>query len=129
MTLSELGNALRKMGLDLNTQAGRDALDRILVGFGKSILQYKNNRCSSCWMKKNRGCSPNCELRDLPDDPLISAKAYLVAPNDVSLMSFIFEFVIPIYEQDTGNSGTIEKLRKEFAKRMKREFGNIGTEV
>ena len=129
MTLHELGDALRKIGLDLNTQAGRDILDRILIEFGKSILNSKTKTCESCWMKKNRGCSPNCELRDLPDDPLISAKAYLVAPNDVSLMSFIFEFVIPIYEQDTGNYGTIEKLRKEFAKRMKREFGNIGTEV
>lgn len=129
MTLSELGDALRLMGLDLNTPSGRDTLDRILVGFGTSILQGKSRRCSSCWMKKNRGCSSNCDMHDLPKDPLVVAKSYLVNPNDVNLMSFLLGFVIPIYEHDTGNSDTIGKLKREFAKRMKIEFGNTGTEL
>lgn len=129
MTLSELGNALRKIGLDIDTEQGKGILDRILVSFGENILKYKKKRCDSCWLKKNRGCSDTCELYDSFDDPLMMAKLYLVSPNDVNLMSFIFEFVIPIYEQDTGNTGTIESIKKEFAKRMKREFGNTGTRI
>lgn len=129
MTLHELGDALRKIGLDLDTQAGRDILDRILIEFGKSILQSKTKTCESCWMKKNIGCDSNCRLSGLPTDNLVAAKAYLINPNDINLMSFIFEFVIPIYEKDTGNSGTIETIKREFAKRMKKEFGNTGTVV
>lgn len=129
MTLHELGDALRKIGLDLNTQSGRDILDRILIEFGKSILNSKTKTCESCWMKKNRGCDSNCRLNGLPTDNLVAAKAYLINPNDINLMSFIFEFVIPIYEKDTGNSGTIETIKREFAKRMKKEFGNSGTMV
>lgn len=129
MTLSELGNALRRIGLDIDTKQGKNILDRILILFGENILKYKKKRCEYCWLKKNKGCSDTCELYGSIDDPLMMAKLYLVSPNDVNLMSFIFEFVIPVYEQDTGNTGTIESIKKEFAKRMKREFGNTGTRI
>lgn len=121
MTLEELDEALVKLHLNLNSNAGQEARNRILERYGRTILDARSERCANCWQKEHGKCTPNCRLYMHTTDPVEVAKSYLSQPNDVNLFPFVCIYVIPLYEETTGETGTMEKLMKDFKRRWKAE--------
>ena len=69
MTLEELDNALKKLGLDIESDAGKNTRNAILGLYGRSILNSKKERCLHCWMKETNQCGKfPCEYIGIPDD-------------------------------------------------------------
>lgn len=122
MTFDELDEALRRLGLNLKCEAGQETKKRIIAEYGKHVLRANEERCSKCWYKANKKtCSLGCPVKSLPNDPYEAGFQTLSRSNDVNLMSFVVMFVFPIYEHDTGNTNTLEKLGEEFRKRWQKE--------
>ena len=123
MTLEELDEMLVQLKLNMDCEEGLAIKDKILRKFGAHILGSKTTRCNNCWYKEHKGCSSSCELYGLPSDPLEASKSYLARPNDVNMFSFFCLFVVPVYEDVTGEHGTMEKLYKLFSKMWTRKYG------
>lgn len=124
MTLEELDNALKKLGLDIESDAGKNTRNDILGLYGRSILNSKKERCLHCWMKETNQCGKfPCEYIGIPDDEVDVAVNYLSNRNDVNLFSFICMFVIPVYERTTGNENVMGKIEEAYRKQWLKEFG------
>ena len=124
MTLEELDNALKKLGLDIESDAGKNTRNAILGLYGRSILNSKNERCLHCWMKETNQCGKfPCEYIGIPDDEVDVAVKHLSNRNDVNLFSFICMFVIPVYERTTGNENVMDKIEEAYRKQWIKEFG------
>lgn len=123
MTLEELDNALTKVfGLDFSKEECRGVRDRVLARYGRHIQQSKGTICGRCWFKEKYGdCRRNCLYNSLPDNPVEVARRYLSTSNDVGVFPFLCLFVIPLYEEETGERDTMKKISSEFMKRWKRE--------
>lgn len=122
MTIEELDNALRKLGLDIDCQAGKDIRSRILAMHGQGVLESKIQKCANCWLKSNKGiCPDSCAYKDMPDDPAKASEAYLSRPNNVDMMPFIFLYVIPVYEETTGQKDTIKHIAEDYRKMQRRK--------
>jgi len=126
MTLEELDNGLTKwFGLDLSKEECRGVRDRILTLFGNHVLGFKRTACSRCWTRQNKGeCDPGCPYLPGTENPLEAGLGYLSRPNDVGVFPFFCMFVIPLYERETGDSGVMEMLEREFRRRWRREHGD-----
>ena len=125
MTLDELNTALTQLHLDLTNPADVEVRDKILALHGQSILNAKKQRCKDCWLKEHGKCNEGCRLYLDSDNPVEVSKAYLSKPNDISLFPFLYLYMIPIYEEVTGNKDTMKMLGKAFKKRWKQEKGSI----
>lgn len=126
MTLEELDDALKKLGLDIDSDEGKNTRNVILGLYGKSILNSKNERCLHCWMKETNQCGKYpCEYIDISNDAVDVAINYLSNRNDVNLFSFICMFVIPVYERTTGNTNMMKQIEDAYRKQWKKEFGEI----
>ena len=123
MTLSELDGALTKLKLDMSTPEGQKLRDKILALHGKSILGAKVQRCANCWLKEHGRCNEGCELFTVSDDPVEASKDYLSKPNDTRLFPFLFLYMIPVYEEASGQKDTVKKLWRAFKERWKQEKG------
>ena len=125
MTLEELDDALTKVfGLDFTKEECRGVRDRILTLHGNFLLNSRKTICAKCWLRENKGCSHSCQYYTESTDPIEVSKEYLTNRNDVSIFPFICMFVIPLYEKETGERGTIQKLSVEYRKRWKKEHGD-----
>lgn len=121
MTLDELDNALVKLHLDLTNPADLEVRDQILARHGQSILDTKKLRCKDCWRKEHGKCNEGCGLYLHSDNPIEVSKAYLSKNNDISLFPFLCLYMIPVYEEVTGNKDTMKQLGQEFKRRWKEE--------
>ena len=126
MTLQELDEALKKLGLDIQgNPVDMDARNLILVRYGNDILAGKKERCQNCWLKEHDKCGPRCPMYSkFNDNPLEAAKEYLSKPNNVQMFPFLCMYMIPVYEETTGNKGTMRELAKAFKEQWKKEHGN-----
>lgn len=70
-----------------------------------------------------------CEMNLLTNDPLKDAINSLSRYNDINLVSFICMYIIPVYEEDTGETGLMYRLASEFKKRWRKEFGEDKSDV
>ena len=59
-------------------------------------------------------------MHSLSEDPIEVSKAYLGRPNDIQLFPFLCQFMIPVYEEVTGESNTMRMLLDEFKRRWKK---------
>ena len=125
MTLSELDEALTKLHLDLENPADLEIRDKILARHGQSILDVKFKKCKDCWRKEHNLCNRGCGLYLDSEDPVEVSKMYLSRPNDINLFPFLYLYMIPVYEEITGNKDTMKQLGKQFKKRWKKENGSI----
>jgi hypothetical protein len=117
MTLEELDKALETVfALDFNDPACVGIRDRILESYGRSLLNSRDTMCSRCWIKGKKGCQKHCRY-NLPLEPIQAARQYLGSPNDVNVFPFLCMFVIPLYEKETGNTGTLAKLAKSIKRK------------
>lgn len=124
MTLEELDNALSKLGLDVNSESGKNSKNRVITRYGRYILESKKDMCLRCWFRENNKCSNDCFMYTISDNPYDAGVAYLTNKNNVDLFSFIIMFVIPQYEEDTGQSGTLDRLSDSFRRKYRKEFGS-----
>ncbi len=127
MTLDELDDVLRKMNLDLSVPQGQAIRDRILADYGKDMLKANSERCSRCWLKENNQCHDTCPVKTTSDNPLIAARDYLSKPNNVNLMSFVSLFVIPVYEEITGDKDFLNRLHKSYMAIWSKTYGKKRT--
>lgn len=125
MTLNELDQALAKLHLDLTNKADLEVRDKILARHGRSILDTKAKRCKNCWLREHGKCDRGCRLYLDSENPVEVSKAYLSNPNDISIFPFLYLYMIPVYEEVTGNKDTMKMLGKAFKKRWKQEKGSI----
>lgn len=125
MTLQELDEALTKLHLDLTRPCDMAVRNKIVANYGQYVLESKEERCSRCWIGSKRGCPPACELNTDSQDSFEVGKRVLERPNDINLMSFICLFVIPVYEETTGEHGFMNVLSDEFHKRWRKERGHL----
>ena len=88
-------------------------------------MNSKEDRCSKCWLKDNVGCSDRCEFKNMSSDQFEVGMNHISMRNDIDLMQFIFMFVIPVYEEVTGNKDTMKQIGKAFKRRWKAEKGSI----
>ena len=115
MTLEELDNALTRLHLDLKNPVDIEIRNKILARHGKDLLDSKKFRCENCWIKENKGkCNPSCQMYNIPKDPVEASKKYISEPNNIYLFSFLCIYVIPVYEEITGNKNTMEKMAIDF---------------
>ena len=126
MTLSELDEALKKLGLDIQgNPVDMDARNLILVRYGNDILAGKKERCQNCWLREHDKCGPRCPMYSkFNDNPLEAAKEYLNRPNNVQMFPFMCMYVIPVYEETTGNKDTMRELSRAFKEQWKKEHGS-----
>lgn len=126
MTLEELDKVLVEVfGFDFKYDECKQVRDVILKHHGQVVLETKEDRCSKCWIKDNRGCSDQCALKHMPTDPVEASKGILSHPNDISIFPFVCKYVIPVYEKVTGKKGIMEKLYQEY-KRLRKEYHDKG---
>lgn len=125
MTLNELDEALTKLHLDLTNKADLEVRDKILARHGQSILDTKAKRCKDCWLKEHGKCNRGCRLYLNSDNPIEVSKAYLSQPNDISIFPFLYLYMIPVYEEVTGQKDTMKQLGKAFKQRWKKEKGSV----
>lgn len=125
MTLNELDQALAKLHLDLTNKVDLEVRDKILARHGQSILDTKAKRCKNCWLREHGKCNRGCRLYLDSENPVEVSKAYLSNPNDISIFPFLYLYMIPVYEEVTGNKDTMKMLGKAFKKRWKQEKGSI----
>lgn len=127
MTLEELDEALKKLGLDIQgNQIGLNVRNRVLLRYGNDILAGKKERCQNCWLKEHDKCGPRCPMYSKFDDkPIEAAKEYLSKPNNVRVFPFMCMYVIPVYEEITGQRDTMKELAKIFREQWKKEYGNV----
>ena len=125
MTITELDEALAKLHLDLENPADMEIRDKILARHGQSILDVKDMKCKDCWRKEHGLCNSGCRLYLDSDNPVEVSKAYLSKPNDINLFPFLYLYMIPVYEEVTGNKDTIKQIGKAFKRRWKAEKGSI----
>ena len=123
MTLEGLDEALRVLNLDIDCEEGMAIRNRILRKFGAHLLENKEGVCQKCWMKDNMGCSNDCQMFDLPNDTLEAAIKYLNSNNDINRTAFVCMFVVPVYEEVSGKTGTMEELYKIFGRLWKKKYG------
>lgn len=123
MTADEMDDALRRLGLELDTEIGQKTRDRILLKYGEHLKNSKRDKCSKCWLKnvkKIQNCPSSCEFYGFDDGkPLEFAKRYLNRRNDIDLFQFVIRFVLPIYEEDTGNKDMMKLLYDDLRKKLK----------
>ena len=125
MTLDELDVALNKLGLDVKGNPKDAAIrDEILIRHGRDFLQSKSKRCKDCWLKEHGKCGPMCQMYTPLEDPLEVSKAILSKFNNIKLFPFLFLYMIPVYEEVTGNKDTVKKIAREFKRRWKTEKGD-----
>lgn len=125
MTLNELDEALTKLHLNLANKADLEVRDKILARHGKAILDTKARRCQDCWLKEHGKCDKRCRLYLNSDNPVEVSKAYLSQPNDISLFPFLYLYMIPVYEEVTGQKDVMKQLGRAFKQRWKQEKGSI----
>lgn len=125
MTLNELDQALAKLHLDLTNKADLEVRDQILARHGQSILDTKTKRCKNCWLREHGKCDRGCRLYLDSENPVEVSKAYLSNPNDISIFPFLYLYMVPVYEEVTGNKDTMKMLGNAFKKRWKQEKGSI----
>jgi hypothetical protein len=121
MTLEELDNALRQMFLDLESESGQRIRDMVLYRYGQNMIDAKEWQCANCWRKEHGKCSSQCHLHGMSSDPIKASKEYLSHTNDVKLFPFVCMYVIPVYEETTGEKDTMEKLMVEFKRKWAAE--------
>lgn len=127
MTLEEFDNALTQLHLDLQNPLDLEVRDRILSLHGQTILNSKKHRCSICWLKeKGRACNDGCQMYNIPNDPKEASLFYISHPNDINLFSFICMFLVPVYEEITGNRNTMEQIAKEFRRKWREKYKEEG---
>lgn len=129
MTIEELDNALGKMGLNLDSEGGQRTKNLILSNYGKYLITSYKSRCGHCWLKDNNRCTDDCPVKHLPDDPVKMAVDYLSTYNEVKLMPFIVMFVVPVYEQTTGETNFMEKFKREYQRMWKKTHKDNGTRL
>ncbi len=116
---------MTKLGLDIQgNPVDMDARNLILVRYGTDILAGKKERCQNCWLREHDKCGPRCPMYSFNDNPLEAAKEYLGRPNNVQMFPFMCMYVIPVYEETTGNKDTMRELAKAFKKQWKKEHGS-----
>ena len=76
-------------------------------------------------MKEHGKCDERCNLYSISNDPVEASKAYLSSPNDISLFPFLYLYMIPVYEEVTGERDTMKNLGKAFKQRWKQEKGSV----
>lgn len=59
----------------------------------------------------------------MPEDPIEVSKQYLSKPNDIELFPFICAYMVPVYEEITGETNTMRKLVEEFKRMWKKQYG------
>ena len=84
-------------------------------------MKSKDTICSRCWLKENGKCSQVCKYREVPTKPIEAARFYLENRNDVQIFPFMLKYAIPVYEDMTGRTGTIERLSKLFKRKWKKK--------
>lgn len=89
------------------------------------MKKSKEAICSRCWFKEQGKCNKICKYSRFKDNPIEIAHDYLSEINDVRLFPFLCQYVIPIYEKTTGNTGIMEKICKMFKKRLKKEHPDV----
>lgn len=109
MTLEELDKMLEQTGLDLSNPLDLDARNRVLALHGKMIMDSKEQICGKCWYKENNKCSENCFYYDMKD-PIEVSKAYLKSENEIKVFPFFAQFVVPVYEEITGDKGILKRI-------------------
>ena len=120
MTLKELDEALVQVfSFDFSKPNCIAARDQILEFYGKHLLRSKETICSRCWMKQHKGCRSGCKY-NMSENPIEAAREYLSVPNDVNIFPFFYMFVFPLYEKETGDTGTMKRIAREY-KRLLRE--------
>lgn len=129
MTLDELDTALRKMGLNIESEGGQRTRNLILSNYGKYLTYAQKSRCEHCWLKDNNRCTDDCPVKHLPDDKVKMAVEYLSTYNEVKLMPFIVMFVVPVYEQTTGETNFMEKFKREYQRMWKKTHKDDGTRL
>ena len=129
MTIEELDNALGKMGLILDSEGGQRTKNLILSNYGKYLITSYTSRCGHCWLKDNNRCTDDFPVKHLPDDPEKMAVDYLSTYNEVKLMPFIVMFVVPVYEQTTGETNFMEKFKREYQRMWKKTHKGNGTRL
>ena len=88
-------------------------------------MAAKRNRCQNCWLREHDKCGPRCPMYSRFDDkPIEAAKEYLSKPNNVQMFPFMCMYVIPVYEETTGNKDTMKELARAFKEQWKNEHGN-----
>jgi hypothetical protein len=50
----------------------------------------------------------------------------LNGPNDIKIFPFICLYVVPVYEQLTGKTNTLQEMEKQFERLMKRKMEKDG---
>ena len=121
MTLDELDSALTVLGLDLQSNDGKSTKDRILAEYGRTIVESSKDACGKCDVVDKSKCGKCRHNYILKFKSAIDvAKCYLGNVNDVNLMSFVVMYVIPIYERDTGRTGTMDLIANELKKVLKK---------
>lgn len=125
MTIEELDEALRVLNLDIDCDEGKAIRARILKKFGAHLLENREKVCQNCWTRTNMGCSNDCQLFDLPNDTLETALRYLKMRNDINRTAFVCMFVVPVYEEVSGKTGTMEEIYKIFGQMWKKKYGHL----
>ena len=87
-------------------------------------MNSKEDRCSKCWLKDNVGCSDRCEFKNMSSNQFDVGMNHISMRNDIDLMQFIFMFVIPVYEEVTGQKNVVEGLKEAYSKRWRKEHPN-----
>ena len=121
MTLEELDKALEKTGLDLSNPPDMEARNRVLARYGRDILASKSERCAHCWHRENNRCTPYCSLYSIPSDPVEASIQRLSKPNDIQIFPFICTYMVPVYEEMTGQKNVLESIAKEYKRRWKQK--------
>lgn len=126
MTLEELDKALVEVfGFDFKYDECHKMKELMLRKHGMELLRTKEDRCSKCWIKDTRGCSDNCALKHMPQDPVQASIGVLSFPNDISIFPFVCKYVVPIYEKVTGQKDIMKRMYEDY-KRFRREYHENG---
>ena len=122
MTLAELDDVLDRFGLDFESKEGLAIRDRILSDYGQSIIDSKPERCLHCQFRRNgMKCTMWCDMIDLPSDPKEVALKFINGRNSIQVFPFMCQFVIPVYEETSGETGVMDRIKDSFFKRWKEE--------
>lgn len=95
-----------------------EARNQVLALHGQSILNSKKERCERCWFRENNRCGGDCEMYNLPSDPVEASKRYLSHQNNIQIFPFLCMYMVPVYEKLTGSKNTMEKILKTYVQRM-----------
>ena len=126
MTLEELDKVLVEVfGFDFKYDECNKLKDLILKEHGNHLLNMKEDRCSKCWIKENKGCSDKCALKHMPTDPVKASTGVLSSPNDISIFPFVCQYVVPIYEKVTGKKDLMKVMYEEYRK-LRRAYHEHG---